>query len=236
LNFKGAKYLGVVEELEEGAEMIAVIGGTGDLGRGLVARWMLAGEEVLIGSRQLEKAERVASEVSGQLGKPVRGTTNFEATREAEIIVLSIPFEGLEKIIDEIKPALIPQKLLLSVIVPLKVERGAVSFERPPAGSAAEEVAKLVPPGVKVLSAFHTVGARQLQQVDKPLSCDVVVCGDDADAKRKVMKLVERIANVRAIDGGPLRNSRLVEPVVALLVELTRRHRVPGVSIRFEGL
>ena len=216
--------------------MIAVIGGTGDLGCGLVARWVLAGEEIIIGSRQREKAERVAGELSEQLGKPVRGATNLEAAREAEVIVLSIPFEGLGKIIEEIKPELTPQKLLLSVIVPLRVEKGAVSFERPPAGSAAEEVAKLVPREVKVVSTFHTVGARQLQQVKKPLSCDVVVCGDDAGAKREAMQLIERIPNVRAIDGGPLCNSRLVEPVVALLVELTRRHRVPGVSIRFEGL
>ncbi len=216
--------------------MIAVIGGTGDLGRGLVARWVLAGEEVVIGSRQREKAERVASELSGQLGKPVRGTTNLEAAREAEVIVLSVPFEGLRQIMDEVKPALTPQKLLLSVIVPLKVEGGAVSFECPPAESAAEEVAKLVPRGVRVLSAFHTVGARQLQRVEKPLDCDVVVCGDDAEAKREAMQLIERIAKVRAIDGGPLRNSRLTEPVAALLVELTRRHRVPGVGVKFFGL
>ncbi len=216
--------------------MIAIIGGTGDLGRGLVARWVLAGEEVVIGSRVREKAELVASELSAQLGKRVRGTTNFEAAREAQVIVLSIPFEGLEQIIGEIRPALTPGKLLFSVIVPLKVEKGEVSFERPPAGSAAEEVARLVPQGVRVVSAFHTVGARQLKQVEKSLSCDVVVCGDDAGAKREAIHLIERIPNVRAVDGGPMRNSRLVEPVVALLVELTRRHKVPGVSIRFEGL
>lgn len=216
--------------------MIAVIGGTGDLGRGLVARWTLVGEKVIIGSRNLEKAQRVAGELSKQLGKPVRGTTNLEATRQAKVVVLSIPFEGLEKIINEIKPALSPEKLLLSVIVPLKIEKDTVSFERPPTGSAAEEVAKLVPPGVKVVSAFHTVGARQLQQVEEPLRCDVVVCGDDAGAKRETMQLIKLIPNVRTIDGGPLRNSCLVEPVVALLVELTRRHGVPGVSVRFEGI
>ena len=221
---------------DEGLRLIAVIGGTGDFGRGLVARWVLAGEEVVIGSRQREKAERMASELSGQLGKPVRGTTNLEAAREAEVIVLSIPFESLEKIVDEIKPALTREKLLLSVIIPLRVEKDAVVFERPPTGSAAEEVVKLVPPGVRVLSAFHTESARQLQRVEKPLSCDIVVCGDDSDAKREIINLVERIANLRAVDGGPLRNSRLVEPVAALLVELTRLHKVPGISVRFEGL
>ncbi len=226
-----------VEELkDEGLRLIAVIGGTGDFGRGLVTRWVLAGEEVVIGSRQREKAERIAGELSGQLGKPVRGTTNLEAAREAEVIVLSIPFESLEKIVDEIKPALTREKLLLSVIIPLRVEKDAVLFERPPTGSAAEEVAKLVPSGVRVLSAFHTVSARQLQRFEKPLSCDIVVCGDDSDAKREIINLVERIANLRAVDGGPLRNSRLVEPVAALLVELTRLHKVPGISVRFEGL
>jgi hypothetical protein len=86
-----------------------------------------------------------------------------------------------------------------------------------------------------VVSAFHTVGAKQLQRCES-VPCDVVICGDDEEAKRRVMRLINHIPGMRPIDGGPLKNSRLVESTVALLIELTKRHNVPGVSIRFEGL
>lgn len=213
---------------------IAVIGGTGELGRGLVSHWAVAGERVVIGSRSREKAERAASELSAQLGKRVDGATNLEATRDSELIVLSIPFKSLGRIIEEIKPALTPEKVILSVIVPLRFTKDGIQYDQPPSGSAAEEVARLLPE-VKVVSAFHTVGAKQLQHMgDVP--CDVVICGDDQGAKLRVMELINHIPGMRSIDGGPLKNSRLVESTVALLIELTRRHRVPGVSIRFEGL
>ena len=213
---------------------IAVIGGTGELGRGLISHWVLAGERVVIGSRSKEKAERVARELSASTGRSIVGATNLEAARQADLIVLSVPFEGLEQIVEEIRPAIDPSKIVLSVIVPLKFSKEMVEYSPPPAGSAAEEVARLIPEA-KVVSAFHTVGAKQLQQLG-PVPCDVVICGDDEDAKRRVMELIRHIPGMRPIDGGPLRNSRLVESTVALLIELTRRYRVPGVSIRFEGI
>jgi len=216
--------------------MIAVIGGTGAQGRGLAMRWAIAGENVIIGSRWGEKAEKAAAEMSKQVGKKIRGMSNLEAARASDVVVLSVPFEAMKKIVREIVSALTAEKILLSVVVPIKFEGGIVSIEPCEAGSAAEELEKLVPRGVKLVSAFQTVGAARLQDIKKPIECDIVVCGDDDKAKRVVMKLAEKIQGVRAIDGGPLCNSRLVEPVVALLVELTRRKKVPGVSVRFEGL
>ena len=213
---------------------IAVIGGTGELGRGLIAHWAMAGEEVVIGSRSREKAERVAREISSQTGKEVKGATNLEAAQAADLVVLSIPFSSLQPIVEEIKPALRPPKIVLSVMVPLRFTKEGIFYDPPPSGSAAEEVARLVPE-CRVVSAFHTVGAKQLQQL-APVHCDVVICGDDEKAKERVMELIQHIPGMRPIDGGPLRNSRLVESTVALLIELTRRYRVPGVSIRFEGL
>jgi len=106
---------------------------------------------------------------------------------------------------------------------------------RPESGSAAEEVARLMPEA-RVVSAFHTVGAKMLQNIRSPVPCDVVVCGDELEAKQKVIELINHIPGMRAIDGGPLKNSRLVEATVALLVELSRLHKVPGVGLRFEGL
>lgn len=213
-----------------------MIGGTGAEGRGLVARWALAGKEIIIGSRRREKAERIASEISRQVEREVRGTTNLEAAREAEVVALSIPYEAVEKIIGQIKPALTKDKVLVSVIAPLTREQEQITFKIPKAGSAAEEVARRVPKNVPVVSAFQTVSAKQLQNVREPLGCDILVCGDNARAKGIVIKLMEEIPGARPVDFGPLRNSRLVEPVAALLAELTRRYKVPGVGVRFEGV
>ncbi len=216
--------------------MIAVIGGTGAQGKGLVARWAMAGEDVIIGSRFEEKAKRAAAEVGKLVGKPVRGTTNLEAAREAEVVVLSVPFEAMRKIMREIRRGLSPGKILVNVVVPIQVRPGEVVLKRPRAGSTGEELAKLVPKGVRVVSALQTVGARLLQELSRPLDCDVVVCSDDPAAKERVMKLVEKMPGVRAVDGGPLRNGRFVEPLVALLAELTRRYKVEAVGVRFQGL
>jgi len=213
---------------------VAIIGGTGDLGRGLSARWALGGEDVIIGSRSPEKARRVAEEISRLTGRRIMGTDNRTAVRLAEIVVLSVPFEALPAISGEIRDE-VAGKIVLSVIVPLRFQNGDVECVRPESGSAAEEVARLLP-GSRVVSAFHTVGAKMLQEIGSPVPCDVVVCSDDREAKMRIIGLIDHIPGMRAIDGGPLKNSRLVEATVALLIELSRMYRVPGVSIRFEGI
>lgn len=213
--------------------MIAIIGGSGELGRGLVERWAGGGERVIIGSRSVEKGRKAAAEIMKKIGKKVEADTNRGAAERADIVVLSIPFSGLEEIAKELREA-VKGKVVVSVIVPLKFGK-VVEYLQPPSGSAAEEVARLLPEA-KVVSAFHTVGAKQLQDLGFPVNCDVVICGDDEGAKRRVMELVEKIEGMKAIDGGPLHNSRLVEAAVALLIELTRRYGVPGVTMRFEGL
>lgn len=216
--------------------MIAVIGGTGDQGRGLVLRFALAGEHVIIGSRYPEKAERVAAELSEQVGKRVEGEANLEAAKRAEVVVLSIPYEAMRRIVEEIRPALTPEKVLITVVAPVKIEGKRVKLELPPAGSAAEELVGLIPRGVGVAAAFQTVAARRLQEISKGVDCDVVVCADDERAKRIAMGLAEKLPGVRAVDGGRLCNSRFVESLTALLIGLTLRRKVAGVGVRFEGL
>ncbi|MGC8816821.1 MAG: NADPH-dependent F420 reductase [Candidatus Hadarchaeum sp.] len=216
--------------------MIAILGGTGDLGQGLAMRWAMAGEKVIIGSRSKEKAEKIAQELSAKIGKSILGDTNLEATRRADFVVLSVPFEGCEKILEEVVPALTMEKIMLSAMVPLKPTDGLLTCYSPPAGSAAETVAKMVGDRVRVCSALQSVGAQELQRIDRPVEGDTVVCGDDAQARRQTMNYVEKIANLRAIDGGRLCNSRLVEPVTALLIKLTARYKVPAVGIKFIGL
>ncbi len=191
---------------------------------------------MIIGSRQREKAERVASEISKQIDEKIRGTGNLEAAREADVVVLSVPYKGMGKILGQIKQALTEGKILISVVAPLKQKGGQIVFEPSKTESAAAEVLRQVPKGVRVVSAFQTTSAKRLQNLEEPLGCDIPVCGDDDDAKKTVVELIEKIPGARGIDCGPLSNSKLVEPIVALLVELTRRHKVPGVGLRFEGL
>ena len=202
----------------------------------MVMRWASAGEKVIIGSRLREKAERVASEIEKQTGARVKGTTNLEAASKAKVVVLSIPFEAVTEIIGQIKPALTQEKIIVSTIAPIMRKGKLFTHETPRTGSAAEEVAKLVPRGVPVISAFQTVGAKQLQNFKEPLNCDILICGDSPKAKRNIVKLIEKIPGARAVDLGPLKNSRLVEPLAALLAELTRRHHAPGIGLRFEGI
>lgn len=199
-------------------------------------RFALAGEGVIIGSRYSEKAERVAAELSELAGKRIEGTTNLEATRRADVVVLSVPYEAMERIVNEIKPALTPEKVLITVVAPVKIEGKRVELELPPAGSAAEELVRLVPKGVGIVAAFQTVAARRLQKISEGVDCDVVVCSDDERAKRIAMGLAEKLPGVRAVDGGELRNSRFVESLTALLMELTLKRRMAGVGVRFEGL
>jgi len=216
--------------------MIAVIGGAGAFGKGLAMRWAAAGEDVILGSRWRDKAEIAAAEMSEKTGKAIQGSTNFEAAGRANVIVLSVPFKAVKKIVQEIAPALTPGKILVDVTVPLELRQGSILIKRLKAGSAAEELARKVPKGVKVVSAFQTIAAENLRDISTPVDCDVIICGDDDDAKRAVMKLAEEIVGARAIDGGPLRNSRFLEPIVALLIEFTKRRKVKGVGIRFKGL
>ncbi len=215
--------------------MIAVIGGTGAEGKGLVARWAASGEDVIIGSRQREKGEKVAGEISEKVGKEVRGDTNLEAARAGDVVVLSVPFDGMDAIIEQIKPGLTSGKVLITAVVPMKWGDEIV-FEPPECGSASEEVVRLVPEGVRVVAAFQTVGAKRLRDPEEPLNSDIPVCGDDEDAKRTVMDLISKMPGARAVDAGPLANSRYVEALTVLLVDLTRKNKVPDVGLKFSGI
>lgn len=219
---------------------IAVIGGTGDLGFGLVLRWAKTGEHVVIGSRIQEKAERAVARAKEILGEAVmiEGYENLEATKRADIVVLSVPFEAQLGILKSILPGLSKGKILIDVTVPLATAIG----DKPTRvvgiwqGSAAERVKELVPEGVKIVSAFQNMSAEVLQDLDKDVDCDIIVCSDDEEAKRTVMELAEKIPGVRAIDGGPLENSRIVESITALLIGINMRYKVKGAGIRITGL
>jgi NADPH-dependent F420 reductase len=216
---------------------IAIIGGTGDLGLGLALRWAKVGREIIIGSRQEEKAVKAAQEIKSILGDVnVQGKGNVEAAKEAQIIVLSVPFQFLVPTMRQIRDVLYEGDIIVSVIVPLAVEIGGFSPTQvvtPWQGSAAELIQSLAPPGVHVVSAFQNMSSYRLQDVDNPVECDAIISGNKS-ARREVMELAELIPGVRGIDGGRLDYARLVEPITALLIGLNIRYKnKEGIGIRF---
>ena len=213
---------------------IAIIGGTGPEGRGLGLRFAMAGHQVILGSRDAGRAQE-AAETLLQLrpGLPVSGAVNADAAGGAQWVVLSVPYRGLAATVEALAP-LLAGKLVISVVAPLAFEGGRPSAIPVLEGSAAEQVANLVPEG-RVVSAFHHLSAPDLLDPAKELEGDVIVCGGAQDDKREVMALAEQVRSVRAVDGGPLENSRYVEELTALLLSINRRYKARS-TIRLMGL
>jgi NADPH-dependent F420 reductase len=219
---------------------IAVIGGTGDQGFGLVLRWAKAGENVIIGSRVQQKAEDAAKKALGILGGKgaVSGMENPKAAAAADIIVMSVPFAAHVDMIKSVADNVKPDDIFVDVVVPLStaVGGGATTALGVWEGSAAQQARKLLPPKTQIASAFHNVVADSLQDLSKEIDCDIFVCGDSKESKQTVMQLAEEIPGVRAIDGGRLENSRIVEQITALLIGINIRYKVTGAGIRITGL
>ena len=216
--------------------IIAIIGGTGPEGSGLALRWAQAGETIIIGSRDpqraAEAANKIREQIRGAAGVTARdlkisGTENKDACESAEIVVLTVPFEVQAEMLKNIKPALRPGQILVDTTVPLAASVGG----RPTRslgvwqGSAAQQAAELAPQGVSVVAAFHNVSAELLHH-EGPVDCDVIVCSDDKQAAQRIRSLARKIPGVRSLDGGKLENARIVEQITALLI---------GFNIRTKG-
>lgn len=216
---------------------IAIIGGTGPAGLGLALRWARAGETILIGSRDQARAQQAAKTIQQRVpGCNVSGMENSEACAAADILMLTVPFDGQAAILKHLKPAIVPGSILIDATVPLAAAVGGRA-SRPLGvwqGSAAQQAAELAPQEVSVVAAFHNMSA-DLLQGDAPLDCDVIVCSDDADAAQLTRELAAKIPGVRAIDGGRLENARIVEQITALLIGLNIRHKGHA-GIRITGL
>lgn len=221
------------------SDAIAILGGTGDQGLGLALRFAAAGRPLVIGSRRLERALRAAEQVRDAVaGAQVEGLENADAAREVPVVILSVPFEHAASTVKAVRAELAPGQIVVSMGVPLASAVG----DRPSRtlalwqGSCAELVASLVPDGVDVVSAFQNVSAHRLQKLDSEVECDVIVSGPEL-ARQEVMKLCALVPGLRAVDGGPLANARIVEAITALLIGLNVRYRVPeGLGIRLTGL
>lgn len=215
--------------------MLAFLGGTGPEGKGLALRLALAGEEVVIGSRDAARAQGVAEELSQRAPSAlITGADNAGAAANADVIFLTVPYEGQRPLLEQVRQNL-SGKVVVDVIAPMRFERGtgaiAVAVE---AGSAAQEAQELAPDSL-VVSAFQNVSAEELTDPDVVMQGDVVVCSDHREAKNLVMELTRKITELRPVDGGGLINSKCVEQITPLLVNINRIHNIHA-GIRIVGI
>ncbi len=213
---------------------ISILGGTGHEGSGLGLRWAKAGHTIIIGSRTAEKAQAAAAELNAKLGADaVRGLDNVSAARPAEVVVLTGPYAAHVPTLESVREA-VQGKIFVDVTAPLvppKVSR----VQMPAAGSASQEAQNLLGPGVKVVTAFQSISAEHLKDPDHPIDCDVLVCGDDREAKAVVLQLAAD-AGMRAWDAGPLANAVVAEGLTSVLIGLNARYKVKSSGIRITGI
>ncbi len=213
---------------------IAILGGTGHEGFGLGVRWAKAGHTIIIGSRAAEKAEAAANELNAQLGtNSVSGLENPAAAQAAEIVVIAVPYSAHAPTLESVREA-VQGKIFVDVTVPLvppKVSR----VQMPAAGSASQEAQNLLGPNVKVVTAFQSISAEHLKDPDHEIDCDVLVCGDDKEAKAVVIGLAAD-AGMKAWDAGPLANAVVVEGLTSVLIGLNQKHKVKSSGIKITGI
>lgn len=214
---------------------IAVIGGTGHEGPGLAARWAISGQyNVIIGSRQAEKAQAVAQTLNEKLGRNLlTGLANEEAIARADIAVLTVPYSAHTATLTGLKD-LLKGKILVDVTVPL-VPPKVSSVVVPAGGSAGQEAQAILGDEVTVVSAFQNIGAGHLEDPHHPIDCDVLVCGNSKAAKEEVIALANA-AGMRGIDAGPLQNAVVVEGLTAVLIGINARNKVKAAGIKITGI
>ncbi len=217
---------------------VTIVGETGDLGFGLALRLTTAGVPVVIGSRDAGRAAEAAERVGAAVpGADVRGLANPEAAAASDLVVLSVPFASQASTLRSIRDALKPGTLLLDVTVPLAAAVGGRATRTliVPQGSAAQQAQELVPDGVTVVSGLHTVAAKHLAELEHALDEDVLIAGDDRDAKARVAALIRRIPGLRPIDAGRLEMARITEQLTALTIGINIRHKATA-GIKLTGL
>jgi hypothetical protein len=217
---------------------IPIIGGTGALGWGLAFRWALAGRPVAIGSRDADRAQEAADRISAALpDAEVEGLANEDAARQGPIVVLAVPFRAQSENLNNLREVLEPGQILVDCTVPLaaaisgKATRTLGVWQ----GSAAEQAQEMVPEGVTVIAALHTVSAPDLADRETILDEDVLICGERKADKAKVAELVEAISGLRPVNAGALETARFVEQLTPMLISINVRYKTRA-GIRITGL
>ena len=221
-----------------GSEPIPIIGGTGALGAALARRWAQAGVPVVLGSRDAGRAEEAAAKVREAVpDADVTGLQNEEAATKGEIVFLTVPFRAQSENLNNLREALRPAQILVDCTVPLaaavsgKATRSLGVWQ----GSAAQQAQEMVPDGVTVISALHTVGAPTLADLDADLGEDILVCGDKKADKARVARVIEQIPGLRAVNAGALEMARIVEQLTPMLISVNTRYKTHA-GIRLTNL
>jgi 8-hydroxy-5-deazaflavin:NADPH oxidoreductase len=209
---------------------IAIVGGTGNLGSALALRLGAPGVKVVIGSRDAQKAQTVVETLKPKMpAGELQGTTNQQAVKDANFVVIAVPYEGQAQMIQDLKGQ-VAGKIIIDAVVPLRKAKPFV----PPAGSAMQEAQQILGDEAPVIGALHNISAVDLGDVESSLG-DVLVCGDDADAKQKVMEIISRIG-ARAFDGGPASNAYVIEGITGVIIYLNRKYKSKHGSIQITGI
>jgi NADPH-dependent F420 reductase len=214
------------------------VGGTGALGFGMALRLGREGVPVAIGSRSAERAEAAATRVRERVpGAQVEGLENAEAARRGPIVLLTVPFRAQSENLTNLKEALEPGQVLVDATVPLAaaVAGRATRILGVPQGSAAQQAQEMVPEGVTVVSALHTISAAALADLDHELDEDVLVAGDKGDAKRAVAELIARIPGLRPVNAGRLETARMIEGITPILISINSRYKTTA-GVKMTGL
>ena len=211
--------------------VISIIGGTGAEGSGLAVRWARAGYRVIVGSRAADRAAEAATKLAAH--GTIEGMANADAAAAADIVVVTVPYAAQRRTLEDIKHA-VPGKLVVDVTVPLVPPRVA-RVQLPEEGSAARIAQAVLGNDVRVVSAFQNVAADHLADPSYETDCDVLVCGDDKEARAQVVALIEA-AGLRGLEAGPLDNAVAAEALTSVLIWMNRRYKSPGAGIRITGL
>jgi len=214
---------------------IAIVGGTGNEGRGMSLRWARAGHEVFIGSRDAERARATAAELNAQLqGAPhaIAGGDNRAAVNASELVVLSIPYAAHKSTLEDLKAEL-AGRVLIDITVPLKPPK-VTAVHLPDGQSAALEAQALLGEATQVVAALHHVSAVHLRDLDHEVDCDVLACSDHKPAMERALAVI-RDLGVRAFDAGPLRNAIALESLTPILLYLNRSLKGRSVGLRITG-
>jgi len=219
--------------MSESKATIAVIGGSGDLGSGLALRWGLAGHPIIIGSRAQDSADRAVAKLTEQAPAiTARGLPNAEAAAAADLVVLTVPYGNQQAMLEAIRDG-VQGKIMVDVTVPLQPPK-VRTVHLPPEGSAAKAAQAFLGEDVRVVSAFQNVAAAHLQDPGHAIDCDVLVCGNDPEARETVVQLAEA-AGMRAWHAGRIDNSVVAEALTSALIFMNNRYKIAGAGIRITG-
>ena len=217
------------------ARTVAVVGGTGQQGRGIAQRLARAGAPVIIGSRDPALAAATVAAWSNLTG-PIQTATYGDAIAAADVVVLTVPFDALADLLARHRGDFKSDALVVDVTVPVIFAGGTAKLADVPDGSASEHIKARLPEHVRLAAAFKTLPAHLLNDVDEPLDCDEFVCGDSTEAREAAVSLVQMLKGVRAIDVGPLSRARAIEHATLLAIGISRRYKSPHARFRVVGL